>query len=79
MSDDTTLTELAIAAPAGDASGAVETVAMVYRNEYNEVSHIVGSELSAGADADFSRVVLVLVLSLVAMVVISRRPAEKTR
>lgn len=74
MSDDVILT----GAEALEADAAtIEPVAMVYRNEYNEVSHIVGSELSASADGDFSRVFLVMVLSLVAMVVISRRPADK--
>ena len=74
MSDDVILTG---AEELETDTNAIEPVAMIYRNEYNEVSHIVGSELPAGAEGDFSRVFLVLVLSLVAMVVISRRPADK--
>ena len=73
MSDDVILTE---AEGLEVEASTIEPVAMIYRNEYNEVSHIVGSDLSAGADGDFSRIFLVLVLSLVAMVVISRRPTD---
>lgn len=73
MSDDVILTE---AEGLEAEASTIEPVAMIYRNEYNEVSHIVGSDLSAGADGDFSRIFLVLVLSLVAMVVISRRPTD---
>lgn len=73
MSDDVILTE---AEGLEAEASTIEPVAMIYRNEYNEVSHIVGSDLSDGADGDFSRIFLVLVLSLVAMVVISRRPTD---
>ncbi|HBR98990.1 MAG TPA: hypothetical protein DD979_16675 [Gammaproteobacteria bacterium] len=56
-------------------SAADSQLAMVYRNEYDEVALIAKSEQSL-ADAGYGGLLSVLVMTLLAMVVISRRPTN---
>lgn len=55
---------------------APQQLAMIYRNEFNEVAVVssVSDELSV--ETGFTGLVLVLVLSLLALVTISRRPTK---
>ena len=54
-----------------------QVVAMVYRNEHNEVSYYANDAEAKGLDNGLSSIALIFVLSFVALVTIARRPAAK--
>ncbi|MCB1754099.1 MAG: hypothetical protein KDJ38_01170 [Gammaproteobacteria bacterium] len=57
-------------------SDAPQQVAMVYRNEFNEVSHIANGDGHAILGSGLTNIALIFVLSLIALVTISRRPSN---
>lgn len=67
--------ELTIAA-SEISSEAPQQLAMVYRNEFNEVSHVTQDGSAMAVHGGFANIVLVFVFSLVALVTISRRSSS---
>lgn len=74
MSDQKQLTIVANEIP----PEAPQTLAMVYRNEFNEVSHVSSGNSSIEVDGGLVNIAFVFVLSLLALVTISRRPSKKS-
>ncbi len=58
-------------------SDAPQQLAMVYRNEFNEVSHMPQTDKeTVPVGGGLSNIVLIFVLTLIALVTISRRPVK---